>query len=465
MKSFFLVLIFSLFTAITFSQSASEAEVLFNNKQYLRAKNMYETLLKRKPNDALLNYRFARSCYEIKDFDTAIKHFELAGTKYPLTDAYLAELYFQTYQFDLAIKACQNYIDGLEPDDKNIIQYERLLKKAELGARLLNRVEEIAVIDSVTVNKTDFLKAYSFKSELGTLTQQRVKLNNKTMHDKVTFTTQRADRSCFSDSVKGNMDIFTSFKLLNEWTLPVSISNAINTKANENYPFLLADGITLYYASDGENSLGGYDIFITKYASSSKDFLTPENIGFPFNSTANDYMMVVDEQHKTGWFASDRYQQAGKLAVYSFTFSDPKQYYKSDDSLKIRNVAKLKTYNRAKTRPTIQSDKREVEIDLTKIGKQIVINDTTIYANTSQFQQTKALQLYNEAILMDAELQTIEKTLQKSRKAYDEAEGEEKKSVESQIKMLEPSVIRLKKEIATKKKQAVNEEIKFLFNK
>ena len=70
----------------------------------------------------------------------------------------------------------------------------------------------------------------------------------------------------------------------------------------------MSDGITLYYASDGEGSLGGYDIFVTRYDSENGNYLRPDNIGMPFNSPANDYMYAIDEFNNIGWFASDRYQ-------------------------------------------------------------------------------------------------------------------------------------------------------------
>jgi len=47
------------FSTVLMAQSASEAEALFNDKQYLKAKNVYESLLKKRPKDALNNYRFA----------------------------------------------------------------------------------------------------------------------------------------------------------------------------------------------------------------------------------------------------------------------------------------------------------------------------------------------------------------------------------------------------------------------
>lgn len=461
--TFTILLIFSL---ILYAQSASEAEVLFNKKQYAKAKVMYESLLKRKPNDATHNYRYARCNYELKNYEAAIQHFELAGSRYPLKDVYLGELYFNTYQFDLSVAAYRNYIANLEPEDKKIVEIEQLIKKSELGAKLLNRIENITVMDSSIVSKIDFLRYYNLNVELGTISQQRVRLNSKSIHDQISFITQRGDRQFVSDSVKGNMNILTSYKLLDEWSPAVSASPIINTKANENYPFLLLDGISLFYASDGENSLGGYDIFLTKYSSSTKDFLAPENIGFPFNSPANDYMMVIDELHKTGWFATDRNQTTGKVAIYKFEYNDPKVYYKTEDSVLLRSVAQLKSFKTSKkNRPTsIIASKPEIE--LFKTEKSIVINDSIVYNSPEQFQQPKALQLYNETVLMNSELQKLQETLITTRSDYDNAPTiAEKLKLAEQIRVLEPAVFQLSKEITNKKKDAINKEINFLFNK
>jgi len=458
-----ILLIYSLFLM---AQSASQAEALFNNKQYAKAKVLYEALLKRKPNDALNNYRYARCNYELKNYETAIQHFELAGSRYPIKDLYLGELYFTTYQFEQSVAAYQNYLSDLEPDDKKIAEIEQSIKKSELGAKLLNRVENISIMDSSIVSKSDFLRYYGLSTELGSLSQQRIRLNNKSTQDQILFTTQRGDRQYLSDSVKGNMNILTSYKLLDKWSPAVSASSVINTKANENYPFLLLDGISLFFASDGENSLGGYDIFLTKYTSSTKDFLTPENVGFPFNSPSNDYMLVIDELHKTGWFATDRNQTTGKVAIYKFDYNDPKVYYKTDDSLMLRRVAQLRYYKTSKKNRTTSIFANKPSIENVKTEKFIYINDSIVYSSPDQFQQTKALQLYNETILMTNELLKLQESLSIARIDYENASSKsEKLKLAEQIQILEPAVFQLTKEIINKKKEAINKEILFLNNK
>lgn len=62
------------------------------------------------------------------------------------------------------------------------------------------------------------------------------------------------------------MQLYSRIRLLDGWSEPEPLMS-LNEQGNVNYPFLMSDGITLYYASDGEGSLGGYDIFVTRYDS------------------------------------------------------------------------------------------------------------------------------------------------------------------------------------------------------
>lgn len=105
----------------------------------------------------------------------------------------------------------------------------------------------------------------------------------------------------------------------------------------------MSDGITLYYASRGAESLGGYDIFVTRYNTNTDTYLRPENIGMPFNSPANDYMYVVDEYANLGWFASDRHQPEGRVCIYVFIPNLSKQVYSYEqtDHERLRSLAAL----------------------------------------------------------------------------------------------------------------------------
>jgi len=463
---FKLIFLSVIFTVTLFAQRAADGELFFNNKQYTKAQAVYEGLLKRSPSNALYNFRYARCSYELQQMETAIKHFELAGKKYPLRNLYLGELYFDTYRFDESVLAYQSYMSTLKENDKRLRECEQKVKQVEKAAHLLNKVDDIAVVDSVVVNKNDFLRFYKFSSELGTLSQESLKLKANKVVDKIKYTTQRQDRVYFSDSIHGQMDIFTSIKLLDDWSKPVSVSEVINTSANENFPFLLLDGVTLYFASDGENSIGGYDIFITRYMPATVGFLTPENVGMPYNSPFNDYMMVIDEQHQKGWFATDRYQQAGKVIIYSFVPNVEKMIIRTENQDSLRSAAKLKIYRKA---PKTKSDtawtaKDQMQEQANQI--EFVINDSLVYTRINQFQSKEALKLWDELKVFSSDLKSMKTQLETLRLQYANAANEDvRMSIAPKILELEAKITEQQKQISLKTLQVRNEEINYLQKK
>jgi len=97
---------------------------------------------------------------------------------------------------------------------------------------------------------------------------------------------------------------------------------------NAIFPYLMSDGVTLYYASDGDGSLGGYDIFITR--NDGEKYLQPQNVGMPYNSPANDYLLAIDELTGAGWWATDRNAPEGKVTIYVYVPRDVRKNYSVD---------------------------------------------------------------------------------------------------------------------------------------
>lgn len=86
---------------------------------------------------------------------------------------------------------------------------------------------------------------------------------------------------------QGNLDIYVSEKTdQGEWGPAANIGSAINTPYNEDTPFLTQNDSVLYFCSEGHTSMGGYDNFMSKR--SNGVWKTPENLGFPINSTDDD---------------------------------------------------------------------------------------------------------------------------------------------------------------------------------
>ena len=101
------------------------------------------------------------------------------------------------------------------------------------------------------------------------------------------------------------------------WSEPEPLGMPVNTRGNEKSPFIHPDDRTLYFSSDGQAGMGGFDIFYSKKDSAGK-WGTPKNIGYPINSTNDELGFFVSTDGKTGYFASNKLKGKGGWDVYSF---------------------------------------------------------------------------------------------------------------------------------------------------
>lgn len=121
----------------------------------------------------------------------------------------------------------------------------------------------------------------------------------------------------------GGRDIWRVVKLPDgEWGKAQLISNDINTEYNEDAPFIHPNGKTLYFASEGHNSMGGFDIFYTELQEDGT-WSTPSNIGYPLNTTDDDIFFVTSADGKRAYFSSDKQQQGkGEKDIYRVDLPD-----------------------------------------------------------------------------------------------------------------------------------------------
>ena len=105
-------------------------------------------------------------------------------------------------------------------------------------------------------------------------------------------------------------------------------------------PMLMADGVTVYFAADGPASLGGLDIFMARR--NADGFLQPTNVGMPYNSPADDYMMVIDEAAGLGWWATNRNAAEGEVTIYIFAPSEMRVNYPADTE-GLADIAMMRT--------------------------------------------------------------------------------------------------------------------------
>lgn len=131
------------------------------------------------------------------------------------------------------------------------------------------------------------------------------------------------------EKVDETSDLFICRKLPNgKWALPQKLPNTINTTYNEDFPYLSNDGTTLYFASEGHNSIGGFDLFKTTWNKEENTFTRPENLGFPVNSTDDDRNICVTPDNRVAYISAFRQGGFGDLDIYRIKFNDNEQISK-----------------------------------------------------------------------------------------------------------------------------------------
>jgi outer membrane protein OmpA-like peptidoglycan-associated protein len=123
----------------------------------------------------------------------------------------------------------------------------------------------------------------------------------------------------------GGRDLYTS-KLSPEgdWAKAVNMGPAINTPFDEDAPFIHPDGVTLYFSSNGHNTMGGFDIF-TSLLSDDGTWSEPMNVGYPINTPDDDIYYVVSPDGLKAYFSSFREGGFGEKDNYMATFLAKKE--------------------------------------------------------------------------------------------------------------------------------------------
>ena len=126
----------------------------------------------------------------------------------------------------------------------------------------------------------------------------------------------------------GGKDIYFSKKLPNgEWASPLLADSTINTIYDEEYPYFAPDGKSFFFASEGHNSMGGYDLFRSEYDEKTGRFTKPINLGYPINTSQDDMTIALSESMRYAYIASLREGGFGDLDLYRVVLKDEKPLY------------------------------------------------------------------------------------------------------------------------------------------
>ena len=293
----------------------------------------------------------------------------------------------------------------------------------KLYESMLQSTAKVMFIDSVVVDKEQFLQAIPLPSDLG---QIKFRPNSSYLLE---YQNELDDRKFIADGDTAITLLKTQTATGKSWSLAEKLPGLDNKEyLLQNYPFLASDGITLYFSADGPSSMGGRDIFMTSFDSDKGIWLQPQNYGLPFNSPANDYLLIIDDLDSLGWLVTDRRQPEGKVCVSTFVPTSVRQNFEVDGL----SNAMLKSYADIKSiKDTWKFGNRQTAIlrlknIRTKIRKQqnknninFIINDKQIISSIDDFKSDESRKLYKQLVEIKQIITEEEQQLQKQRIQYE----------------------------------------------
>ncbi|MBK5723117.1 tetratricopeptide repeat protein [Dysgonomonas sp. Marseille-P4677] len=465
------------------AQGLADAKELYLRGDYTKALPLFEAEYVAKPTDANVNHWYGACLFETGEDLKKAEECLLFASKKNIQDSflYLGQIYIQEYRFTEATEAFDKYESLLnksprrtkEAKEKYAQNVERLEEKKKQLSRLhrmVSNTEDIQIIDSLVVDKSNFLSAYKLSRSSGRLDFfNKVFTANKKVESTVYFN-EKETKIYFSQPNKnGVYSLFSMEKLLDEFGNEKQLSaNNFNLTGDLNYPYVMADGVTIYFAAKDYDSLGGYDLFVSRYNMNNDTYLAPERLNMPFNSIYNDYMMVIDEEKGVGWFASDRFQPIGKVCIYTFIPNKIVKIVESDDEGYMAGRAHISSIKSSWIKGQDYSQlialARKAPKEEVKVVRDFdfVINDNNTYYTLSEFKNKAARDTYFRVVQMRGEARKISERLESLRVEYSKSSPDARRTMASQILDLEKREEQMRVMINELEIQARNQEIQSL---
>lgn len=302
-----------------------EADRRFDEEDYDGAYKLYSQLVANFPKDPVFNYRLGVCMiFSEPDKKKALPYLKNAAASEeapPESFFFLGKAYHVNYRFDEAIASYTKFREIASEKLQKKMQVSREIDACMHGKQLLSNLTDLVVQNKKSLNEADYFRSYDLRDIGGKLLVKpdefRTSLDKKKKDRSIVFLPKNSDVVYFSSYGKDGQngkDLYYAVRQPGGFSDPQPV-NGVNTPYDEDYPFLHPDGKTLYFASKGHNSMGGYDIFRSTFQEQSNSWSAPVNLEFPINSPDDDFLFVTDSLQQVAFFSTGRQSPPGKIDV------------------------------------------------------------------------------------------------------------------------------------------------------
>lgn len=225
----------------------------------------------------------------------------------------------RAYDFEEASAVFQQLLDSLEVVEDSVMvkDVRERLRMSENGKNMSRFVQVPQAAGKRRMSLDEFFLAYPLEDRSWRAVPNVLDADDGHDFARSLYAPDWNDVLYFSaEGPSGTRDIMMTMLDDTVWTVPVPVEELSDPSADEIYPMLSPDGRTMFFASDGLYGVGGYDLYRSVWDEQRQRWSTPQNMGFPYSSPADDFLYVESEDGDYVLFASDR--ECGKDSVYVY---------------------------------------------------------------------------------------------------------------------------------------------------
>ena len=434
MSRFYLLMIL-FFPAMMSAQEVTlqTATALFEKGDFNGAANSFSKLLQKSTRDVKINYLYGASLTESnQNLSEAIKRLKFAQVNNGPMDVafYQGRAAQLNYEYEQAVGFYTKYLKF----GKNKLLLARAgtyMNESKASVGFASKIFDLKVISKQRAAISDFASYYHPGKDVGAVLRNSSFFEAGVDPNGYLYKTERGDAVYYAQlNSNGTNDLYRIEKLIDGWGESVGLSE-LNSVGDDLMPFLMVDGVTIYFCSNREGGMGGFDIYKSTYDTENNLYSEPVNLGVPFNSAFDDYLFVADEFKNVAWFASNRFSTADSVDVFQIVWDNSVIRNMAMNTDEIRRAARLAPDSSQIFHPA--SDSRPFVADK-RIAKpavlfRFVVNDTLTYTDWSQFKSEQAKAEYKNGFDLKQKKDSLNDKMSEYRRLFSSTSNETERNL------------------------------------
>ncbi|NQY68236.1 MAG: PD40 domain-containing protein [Flavobacteriales bacterium] len=170
----------------------------------------------------------------------------------------------------------------------------------------------------------------------------------------------------------GGLDLYVTTKKRNgEWNEPHNMGPVVNTRYDEDAPYIDPNGRTLYFSSKGHSSIGGYDVF--KSELHKRKWRSPVNIGYPVNSAGDDIFFMMTPKFNRAYYSTNKNGGYGKMDIYRLTFAEERSLFAEIKGLVLSGNKQIPSFSKISVLDKITGEELSVHYSDSTTGEYLLL--------------------------------------------------------------------------------------------